>query len=144
MITHFLTCYWAEVLRKKKLVQQNQSLNPTYREHYIASLWILYKKRNSVFTYFQISQLKIKLFLYLNRYENDRKLIYNFCYRSVKCRFTALGLLLGLTLSLGAIIPIVIIWQKSVSGNEKNIIINSFIIFICIIVSASNPTSSSV
>ena len=40
-------------------------------------------------------------------------------FRSIKCRFTALGILLGLLLSLAAIIPITVIWQTSKSGRLK-------------------------
>ncbi len=59
-------------------------------------------------------------------------------YRSVKCRFLALGILLGLILSLAAIIPIVVIWQTSKTGN----IVEYIIIYIYTFVLAS--TSSSV
>lgn len=45
------------------------------------------------------------------------KFVLNEHYRSVKCRFMSLGVLFGLLLSLGAIVPIVVVWQLSSKGS---------------------------
>ena len=55
------------------------------------------------------------------------KTLFFFQLRSVKCRFTLLGMFLGLVLSLGAIIPIVTIWQ--ISGNRIQILRQNIVQF---------------
>ena len=64
----------------------------------------------------------IEKFLFLFHFERqprEKSNVFVFIRRSIKCRFTALGILLGLLLSLGALIPIIVVWQTSQKGIIK-------------------------